>query len=271
VSSQPPLHRIPIVIPFYREREKLERCLQHLHAQTRAPLEIFVRDNSEDNIYFTAAVNEGLRKFCYDDAIPYVVILNQDAYLAPNAIQVLAEFLAQNPQSGIAAPIQLTPQGIVTWGGSWAAFPTGVHRSAPLETFTAPFETYWANGAALMVRTEVVREVGLWDRNYRFICSDADFSFTARTRGWKVHVVPDARCTHDLSSSGVDLNLELERIKLADLLYFAMKWPSGDLYRELSFEGRTLTEPGVRQDVDRIKRAIDNVQQKIAAAQPPKG
>jgi GT2 family glycosyltransferase len=259
------MNRIPIIIPFYRDHQNLERCLEYARAQTYPNIEIFVRDNTHDNIYFTAAVNEGLQKFAYDPAIRYAVILNQDAFLHPDAIRILAEFLDRNPRCAIAAPLQLTPQGRVSWGGSLNAFPVGIHRCDPLENYRQPMETHWANGAALMVRLEAVREVGLWDRNLRFICSDVDFSFSCRARGWNVQVVPAARCEHMLNASaGGDSDIEL--IKLKDAIYFARKWISGDLYRTLSFEGPSLMRLGVRQEIDRLQRAADSLERRLAAA-----
>ncbi|HDY88249.1 MAG TPA: hypothetical protein ENH82_09075 [bacterium] len=53
---------IPVIIPAYKNKDQLEKCITYLNNQT-VPVEIFVRDNSDDNIYFTAAVNEGLRKY----------------------------------------------------------------------------------------------------------------------------------------------------------------------------------------------------------------
>ena len=259
------MSRVPVIIPFYREREKLERCLAHLRAQTHANLDIFVRDNTHENIQFTAAVNEGLRKFCYDPAIEHVAVLNQDAYLAPDAVQKLVEFLQSNRQAGVACPLQVDGEGRVTWGGSLQAFPFGVHRCDPLASYHAPVETPWGNGAALLIRTEVVREVGLFDRNMRFICSDADFTFAARARGWKIYVVPSARCTHTLSgSAGHDPQLDV--LKLRDALYFAKKWVSGELYQSLAHEGPSLTRTGIRLEISRLERALEQLERRTGAA-----
>jgi GT2 family glycosyltransferase len=252
------IKRIPVIIPFYRERQKLDKCLAHLRAQTYPQIEIFVRDNSDDNIYFTAAVNEGLKRFCYDPSIDHVLVLNQDAYLASDAVRILADFLDHTPECGIACPLQVTKDGKVDWGGSLQAFPFGAHRCDPLESYTQPAETYWANGAALLVRTEVVREVGLWDKNMVFICSDVDFSYSARARGWKIHVVPTARCEHRLGGS-LGANTSLQPIMLRDALYFAHKWISADLYRRLSFEGPTLTDAGVRDTVAKMERHLEEM------------
>ena len=254
---------VPVIIPFYKEHDKLARCLQSLRAQTYPDLKLFVRDNSDDNIYYTAAINEGLKQFCYDPAIRFVAILNQDAYLAPDAIESLVDFLERYPQAGIACPLQVGAQGEVHWGGSLQAFPTGVHRRDSLRDYGAPRETPWANGAALMIRTEVVREVGLFDRNMRFVCSDADFSFTARARGWKAYVVPRARCEHSLGGSRRTTNFELELIKVQDLLYFAKKWVSGDLYKGLAHEGPNLTRTGIRIEIEKLEKARMDLQRII--------
>jgi GT2 family glycosyltransferase len=248
------LSRIGVIIPFYRQHGKLARCLAHLRAQSHPDIEIFVRDNTDDNVYFTAAVNEGLKKFSCDSSVAYVVVLNQDAYLAPDALRSLVDFMESNPGSGIACPVQQTAQGTLTWCGSLRAWPAGEHRREPPQSGDEPIETYWANGAAQMIRCEVVREVGLWDRNLRFICSDADFSFRARALGWKVHVVPAARCEHSLGSSAGDPNPQVELIKLRDGIYFARKWLNGDLYRSLSFEGSSLLRLGVNREIDNMER-----------------
>ncbi|MHC4624753.1 MAG: tetratricopeptide repeat protein, partial [Planctomycetota bacterium] len=50
--------KVPVIIPAYKGKDQLEKCIAHLKRQT-APAEIFIRDNNRENIYFTAAINEG--------------------------------------------------------------------------------------------------------------------------------------------------------------------------------------------------------------------
>ena len=260
---------VPVVIPFFKEREKLERCLAAIGDQSHAPCETFVRDNTNDNILFTAAVNEGLSKYCYRPDIDYVMVLNQDAYLHRDCIRQLVAFMDAHPDCGIACPLQVAQdQRTVTWGGSLQAFPFGVHRCDDFARYVQPAETYWANGACMMIRTSVVREVGLFDRNMRFICSDSDFSFSARARGWKIFLVPGALVEHSLGTSGQKANAEIERVKARDALYFAQKWLSGDRYRQLSFEGSALTRGGVKQEVDNLRRTVKRLEQ-ANGGEPP--
>jgi GT2 family glycosyltransferase len=260
--GSPTRNRVPVIIPFYKAPDKLEKCRAHLERQTYPQIEVFIRDNSDDNVYFTAAINEGLCRFICDPQVKYIAILNQDAYLEPRAIEVLVDFLERHPAAGLACPLQLTESGIVTWGGSLQSFPVGVHRHDPIESYVSPCETPWANGAALMVRAEVVREVGLFDKNMRFICSDIDFSLSARARGWKIYVVPEAHCTHSLSGSALS-NLELEAIKLRDALYFARKWVSADLYRTLAHEGTGLMRTEVGMAIKKMERGLEEVERRL--------
>ena len=53
---------IPVIIPSYKGKDQLAKCIAHLKAQT-VEAEVFIRDNSADNVYFTAAINEGIKKY----------------------------------------------------------------------------------------------------------------------------------------------------------------------------------------------------------------
>ncbi len=232
---------IPVVIPFFRHRDKLDRCLAHLARQSR-PVEPVVVDNNETNRYFTVAVNEGLKRSLASPS-PYYMFMNQDMYLAPDAVERLAQFMEATPRCGIASPLQLSTSqpGHVDFAGATEAFPLGFYLNGPRESFREDREVHWAGGGCLMLRAEMVREIGLLDPNMRFFASDADYCFTARARGWSVWVVASAVGHHDEGSSkAVQPDLALERVKVDDILHFASKWLTGGLYRHLAFEGPKL-------------------------------
>lgn len=259
------MHTIPVIIPHYQHPERLERCRQHLLAQEDVGVEIFVRDNNTDNILFTAAINEGLRRYCYTPEIDYVLVLNQDAYLDSRVLKVLTDFMDATPSCGIASPLHVNAdRRTVSWGGATRAFPFGGHRADPLDSYVAPFKTHWANGACMLIRTETVREAGLFDKNMRFICSDADFSFTARLRGWNIHVVPGPLCEHHLDASGASPDDHLTLIKLMDAVYFGQKWVDGGLYRQIAWEGQILSDVEIRNEMQTRKQEILFIQQRLA-------
>jgi GT2 family glycosyltransferase len=272
---------IPVIIPFYKEHEKLRKCQAAIAAQTQPGCEAFVRDNTHDNILYTAAVNEGLAKYCYREDVRYVIVLNQDAYMHKDCVRHLVEFMDAHPECGIACPIQYAQTKppsrwgglgsalsfeetrVVTWGGSMRAFPFGVHGVDAIGSYKEPFETHWANGACMMIRAQTVRECGLFDRNMRFVCSDSDFSFTARARGWKVFGVPKALCEHSLGASHETSNLDLQLVKARDGIYFAEKWLSGGVYRRLAWEGPDLPAGEVRQWLARLRYQARKVERSL--------
>ncbi|MBI1778858.1 MAG: glycosyltransferase family 2 protein [Proteobacteria bacterium] len=244
----------PAIIPFYRERQKLERCLSHLQRQTR-PVRPVVIDNNVVNRYFTEAVNSGLRTVLASEAT-YALVLNQDMYLEPDAVERLTDFLDSTPRAGIAAPLHLSTAqpNHVDFAAGQDAFPLGFYLNGPPEAFTGDREVHWVSGACMLLRVDAIRDIGLFDSNMRFLGSDSDYCFTARARGWSVHVVGAARGAHDTGASNVEADQALELVKVQDILYFASKWLTGALYRHLAFEGERLTEARVREVVSHFER-----------------
>ncbi len=234
---------IPIIIPYFRAPEELKKCKEAIEAQNYKPVEIFVHDNSENNILFTAAVNKGIEQYAYDQDIEFILVLNQNAYLSKNTLIHLLNTMGSRPDCGIACPLQIDAKnGEVDWGGSLDAFPSGKHLYQPIESYTSDFETFWANGAAMLLRTKMIKEVGLLDKNMRFIFSDSDYSFTARSRGWKVVTSVNSIVYHSSGQSGSAGSAFIEQVKIEDAIYFTKKWLTGDVYKSLSYEGQNLTK-----------------------------
>lgn len=251
------MKKIPVIIPHFRAESQLKKCLSALENQSYGPLDIFVRDNSIDNILFTAAINEGLEKYSTDQDVDYILVLNQDAYVKNETIIHLVQVMESDKSCGIVCPIQISEDDqSVYWGGSYDAFPFGRHQRDPLNSYTKDFDTYWANGACMLLRVKMIREIGYFDKNMRFICSDSDYSFTARSRGWKVRVAHKAHIHHSSGSSGAVANEFINSVKCEDAIYFANKWLSGDLYRSLSYEGERLTRMKIQTAIQNLKNQI---------------
>jgi GT2 family glycosyltransferase len=254
---------LPVIIPFYKNRAQLDRCIGHLSNQTIAgELEIFIRDNSEDNILFTAAVNLGLLKYAFNPGVDYVVALNQDAYLEPNALEKLRQFMQATPACGIATPLQVLasdPDRVIC-GGTLAAFPIGKHRTGRRDAFKSDVEQPWANGCCMMIRTSLIKQIGVLDPNMRFLCSDSDYSFTARARGAKTYTVVEAVVRHEVGQASRDDGPRfISQVKFEDLIYFTNKWLSGNLYRSLAYEGATFDARAVETILSQLAADLDYV------------
>ena len=254
---------IPVIIPFYKNRTQLDKCLLHLRHQTM-PVEIFIRDNSEDNIYFTAAINEGIRHFLKKPT-KYMILLNQDMYLEHDAVEEMVNFMNRNPRCGIGAPLQIHAKhaDYVIWAGCFEAFPVGKHLHGPVHRFKNSEPIHWANGACMILRREMIEEIGLLDKNLVFVGSDSDYSFTARSRGWEIWRIATARGVHDHGASGNSGNPHIELLKIRDMLFFSKKWITGELYRLMAFEGKTLTPESAGALIQKLERARQIVSQQI--------
>jgi GT2 family glycosyltransferase len=225
---------LPVVIPYYRRPDQLERCLTQLRLQG-LDLEVFIWDNSERNLYFTEAVNRGLSHYL-DHPVEAVLVLNQDVYLELGALRCLLEFMRTRPACGIATPMQVDPHDpeSVRVGPTTQVFPVGRWFTGRVGDYDAPVKVPWADGACLLLRKSMIREIGLLDRNLRLLASDSDYSFTARSRGWQTWWVPAARARHERGISASRGSPEIELVKVQDQIYFIRKWLTGDLVRRLA-------------------------------------
>jgi len=145
------------------------------------------------------------------DPPQYVLLLNADTIVRPNALKQLVDFLDQRPRVGIAGSrledLDGKPQhsafrfptplsefeaslklGIVTrLLEHWVVAPPVVDEAC---------ETDWVAGASMIIRREVFRDIGLLDEGYYTYFEDVDFCFNAREAGWSIWYVPDSRVVH---------------------------------------------------------------------------
>jgi GT2 family glycosyltransferase/Tfp pilus assembly protein PilF len=256
---------IPIIIPFYKHQDQLDRCIEHLNKQSQK-VEVFIRDNNADNVYFTKAINEGIRKYLSQDC-PYMMILNQDMYLEPTAIEEMVAFMDAHPKCGIGSALEILknhPQQHAA-GGGLDLFPLGVRSVGPVSRFQHNEQVLWASGSCLMLRKHMIQEIGLWDENFVFIHSDGDYCLTARSRGWEVWRIGKALGHHELGTTGHTDDLNIELLKVKDVIHFSKKWLSGDLYRELSYDAAKCTPEFIQETVQESLRKIPVLEALIAS------
>ena len=246
---------IPVIIPGYKNKNQFNRCVTHLKNQT-VEVEIFARDNSYDNIYFTEAINEGLKRYLTRDC-EYIIILNQDMYLEPNAVEQMVRFMDSHPQCGIGTPLQLHSENsdYVICAGGLKAFPFGKHIHGPLSEFTQDEQIRWGNGACMIFRKEMIQQIGLLDKNFVLIGSDSDYCFTARSRGWHIWRIAAAKGIHEYGASGAIPDMDIEILKIKDMLYFGQKWLTGELYKELAYEGKLFTTETINKIMSELKKS----------------
>jgi GT2 family glycosyltransferase len=251
------LQSIGVVVPYYRNPEGWRRTREALEQQGVDASRIFVRDNSIDNVFYTAAVNEGLRLFSEKNDCDYVLILTQDAVLHSGSLAAMLKVMRANPVVGLVAPVSADSTGRVTWCGGSDALPWGRHFTTARDRLPrAPYPTDWVNGACVLVRKAMVRTLGLLDETMRFVFSDVDYSFRARLDGWGVVVCPFAFIEHELAGSSATAPNWLQIVKLQDQIRFAKKWGLSEHYARLAREAPRMPPEKIRALCAESRRQI---------------
>ncbi len=150
---------------------------------------------------------------------PYFLLLNPDTIVRPGALQVLVDFMDENPEVGIAGSRLEDPDG--TPQRSAFRFHTmlseldfglrlGVVSKLLSKWVVAPpvseetCKTDWVAGASMIIRREVFESVGLLDEKYFMYFEEVDFCLKANKSGWPCWYVPQSRVVHLVGqSSGV--------------------------------------------------------------------
>ncbi|MDD2922885.1 MAG: glycosyltransferase family 2 protein [Anaerolineales bacterium] len=166
---------------------------------------------NNDNFGFSRAVNQGLKTL---DA-RYYLLLNPDAIILDRAIGKLIRFMDETPQAGICVPKVLNSDGTLQYqcrrgeARPWEVFSyfTGLARLFPKDLrFTgyllnhldndAVNEVKAVSGSCMLIRREVVEQIGYLDERYFAYQEDTDYCFHARHAGWKVFYAPIAKVIH---------------------------------------------------------------------------
>jgi N-acetylglucosaminyl-diphospho-decaprenol L-rhamnosyltransferase len=164
------------------------------------------------NLGFTGGNNVILRPALQSlDPPQYVLLLNADTIVQPNAFKALVDFMDHNPKVGIAGSRMEDPDGTVQ--RSAFRFPTPISEfegSIKLGGITrllsrwntappAPMqvaEADWVSGTSTIIRRGVFQDIGLLDEGYFTYFDDVDLCYNARRAGWQVWYVPDSRVVH---------------------------------------------------------------------------
>jgi N-acetylglucosaminyl-diphospho-decaprenol L-rhamnosyltransferase len=170
--------------------------------------ELIVIRNLVDNprpLGFAANANRGIAR----TSAPFVVVANPDTEAAPDAVAILREFAESHPRAGIVGPQLLNPDG--THQPSRRRFPTvggTLVRRTPLRKLLDPDYHYyddrpdqpvqpdWMLGAFLLLRRQMLDDLGGFDEGYRLYGEDIDLAYRAEKAGWERWYVPAARVTH---------------------------------------------------------------------------
>jgi GT2 family glycosyltransferase len=188
----------------------------------------FVRLIENDkNLGFARAVNQGLQKA----SGRYVLLLNPDTQVKNGAIERLMSFMDAHPKAGISGAQLLNSNG--SKQNSIANFPSlatellnkNLLRWLSPERFpgkernySEPIEVDSVIGACMMVRREVLDQVGFLDEDYFLFLEETDWCYRMKKAGWKIYHNPQVEVYHFQGKSA-----EAER-KRAKVEYYRSRY-----------------------------------------------
>ncbi len=169
---------------------------------------------SATNSGFSGGHNQGM---AVDPEADFYLILNSDALLRPGFFDPLLAAAEANPKAGLIAP-QLewedgTPQiSCFRFAGPASELMRGArtgpvtkifkHRVVALELPPDPDKIEWASFASILLRGDMVRQIGPMDEGYFLYFEDAEYALRATRAGWRTIYVPDAHTVHFRGGSG---------------------------------------------------------------------
>ena len=184
--------------------------------------------DNDKNIGFASANNLALER-CQGN---YILLLNPDTKVLPEALNHLSAFLDTHPKAGAAGARLLFPDR--TFQTSCYPFPTlskELWRLLHLDslfTYGVYQQNQWdqtearkvdvIQGAAFLVRKEVLDQVGYFDPDYFMYTEEVDLCYRIHQAGWSLYWVPQSEIIHYEGQSTkqipVDMFIHLYKSKL---------------------------------------------------------
>ncbi len=192
-------------------------CCASLVTQTHRDLDVLVVDNgstentvdalrqacpkakvmgSSVNLGFAGGVNVGLMSISNLRSYDYVWLLNNDVLCDSDALEHLLAKAESDPQFGaIGCSMR---EGAEKEGGE-RIVQAGKRLRPPFYVPTevaSPEKIDYLCGASLLIAKKVLDDVGLLDDTFFFFFEDADWSFRAKAKGWKLGVAEGVLLRH---------------------------------------------------------------------------
>jgi GT2 family glycosyltransferase len=147
------------------------------------------------NLAYAGGMNTGIRHHL-ERAASRVLLLTQDVRLRPGAVDALLRAGESNPEFGVLGPLLWLrdEDRVFSYGGRRGRRGGWVEHilEGPPPASDGIAACDWADGAALLVRSEVFKRVGLLDERFFIYFEETDFCLRATRAGWRVGVVLEA-------------------------------------------------------------------------------
>jgi N-acetylglucosaminyl-diphospho-decaprenol L-rhamnosyltransferase len=227
---------VTVIIVSYNTSRLIVDCLESVQNASGAEKEIFVVDNAssdkstaiisarfpdvilitnQENKGFSAANNQALRNCCGR----YVVFLNPDTTIAPDALQKALFYMETNQQIGLAGARIINPDGSLQPSISYK-YPG--EKFASDELIDLHGNIACVLGAFMIARKSLLDELCGFDEDFFLYGEDQDLCWRIRKRGFTIGYINDAEVLHWGGQSEVKtppVDLFTKKLKAEYLFY----------------------------------------------------
>jgi len=217
-SKQP---KVVIIVLNWNGKQDTTECLRSLREVHYSNLDIIVVDNaSEDcsqqhfresfpevtlienseNLGFTGGFNVGVQK-AIEQGADYVLCLNNDTVVDKDIIKELVIVGEERTNAAGLCPKEYdyySPNKIVYAGGRIGFIGGKNYGYGELDRgqYNEIKETQMLCGAAMMLKTKALLDIGFFDPDYFYNTEDKDLALRLMKRGYKLIFVPRAKLWH---------------------------------------------------------------------------
>ena len=207
-----------VIVVTYSGMEWYERCFSSLRLSAIPVSTIVVDNDSHDgtveyirkefpeiiliespvNLGFGKANNMGIR-YALDHGADYVFLLNQDAWIDPDALEVLVSIHQKHPEYGLLSPMHLNVDRTGLVMKYFCMQPNNEKLITDLyfNRLSDIYETSYIHAAAWMLPRNTLQTIGGFDPIFHHYAEDDDYLNRVKFRGIKIGVCPSARIIHD--------------------------------------------------------------------------
>jgi GT2 family glycosyltransferase len=183
------------------------------------------------NLMYAGGNNVGIKQLL-ERHVDWVLLLNNDVEVDPGLLNGLVSVGESDQEIGIVGPkiYYWKPKDLLWFaGGKMSLWGRGSRHIGIREKDAGQYDQIrdvdYITGCALMIRRQVIEQIGLLDESYPMYNEDSDWCQRAREAGYRVVYAPEGKLWHKISSSaGGQLSGFKIRHRLRSQLIFLTKY-----------------------------------------------
>lgn len=191
------------IIDNYSEENSYEILESYVKNLDSSKIKLF---RSEKNLGFAGGVNLGI-KYALSENFEFVLLLNPDTMVEPDFLDKILDTTNKSDDIGIVGcKILFSDRERIFYAGGKISYFFNIGHNLNYgkknrDSIKGEVDATFVTGCMMLIRTDLIRDIGFFDEDYFMYIEDVDFCFRALRAGWKIKVNLDAVVYHKESGS----------------------------------------------------------------------